>query len=88
MVHAYTHAGSHQGAPICNFENTQICKGQQKQESFLLAKEREPPHNFSTFMSEIFAHIFVHLRKIPFSLISYLTELVKISGGGGLDGNL
>ena len=39
-------------------------------------------------MSEMFAHIFVHLRKISFSLISDLTELVKISGGGGLDGSL
>ena len=41
-------------------------------------------------MSEMFAKIFVHnfLRKMSFSLISYLTELVKISGGGGLDGSL
>lgn len=39
-------------------------------------------------MSEMFAKVFVHLRKMSFSLISYLTELVKISGGGGLDGSL
>jgi len=37
-----------------------------------------------------FLHIYlsIFLRKISFSLISYLTELVKISDGGGLDGNL
>lgn len=63
-------------------------QGTKETRVILALKEREQSHNFSTFMSEIFAHIYVHLRKISFSLISYLTELVKISGGGGLDGNL
>lgn len=63
-------------------------QGTKETRVILALKERELSHNFSTFMSEIFAHIYVHLRKISFSLISYLTELVKISGGGGLDGNL
>ena len=63
-------------------------QGTKETRVILALKERELSRNFSTFMSEIFAHIYVHLRKISFSLISYLTELVKISGGGGLDGNL
>ena len=77
------------GAPInMQFLKYTNMQGTEETRVILVCKERELPHNFSTFMSEIFAHIFVHLRKIPFSLISYLTELVKISGGGGLDGSL